>query len=383
MLKLEGVVKQYSYGKRLFGAVDMTVNDGEILSILGLQGAGKTTLLKTIAGLEEYEGKITLDGKEIKGRADDVIMVFDDGALFPQKTVFDNLAYPLKIRGFHKVEIAEKVTRVADDFGLFATLKTRVKNLTLAEKRKVSLARLLMRESRLILIDDFLKDLPLSDADDLFDEVSKICFDLARNNGTTVIFATESPRYAFGFGDKTMVLVDGTIMQVGTYQDMYSAPTTVWSAQAVDECYNVVKGTLTYENERLTFTSTPLNSVFTLDDEGKVVWEDKELFKVITFDVTHLKYNVVDDYIGKDVLLGWHGKDFVFDDNGLEIDVTFIKNLNGKIALQGDYDYSTLSVVVDDTPDNRKLKKIKVLPKVENVLFFTLSENSIMKRKRQ
>ena len=219
MLKLEGVVKQYSYGKRLFGAVDMTVNDGEILSILGLQGAGKTTLLKTIAGIEEYEGKITLDGKEIKGRTDDVIMVFDDGALFPQKTVFDNLAYPLKIRGFHKVEIAEKVMKVADDFGLFATLKTRVKNLTLAEKRKVSLARLLMRESRLILIDDFLKDMPLSDADDLFDEVSKICFDLAQNNGTTVIFATETPRYAFGFGDRTMVLVDGTIMQIGTYQE--------------------------------------------------------------------------------------------------------------------------------------------------------------------
>ena len=383
MLKLEGVVKQYSYGKRLFGAVDMTVNDGEILSILGLQGAGKTTLLKTIAGIEEYEGKITLDGKGIKGRTDDVIMVFDDGALFPAKTVFDNLAYPLKIRGFHKVEIAEKVMKVADDFGLFATLKTRVKNLTLAEKRKVSLARLLMREARLILIDDFLKDLPLRDADNLFDEVSKICFDLSRNNGTTVIFATETPRYAFGFGDRTMVLVDGSIMQVGTYQDMYSAPTTVWSAQAVDECYNTIKGTLTYENERLTFTSTPLNSVFTLDDEGKVVWEDKELYRVITLDVTHLKDNIVDDYIGKDVILGWRGKDFVFDDNGLEMVVTFIKNLNGKIALQGDYDYSTLSVVVDDTPDNRKLKKIKFLPKVENALFFTLSENSIMKRKRQ
>ena len=231
--------------------------------------------------------------------------------------------------------------------------------------------------------NDFLKDLPLQDADNLFDEVSRICFDLAKNNGTTVIFATETPRYAFGFGDRTMVLVDGSIMQVGTYQEMYSAPTTVWSAQAVDECYNTIKGTLTYENERLTFTSTPLNSVFTLDDEGKVVWEDKELYKVITLDVTHLKDNIVDDYIGKDVILGWHGKDFVFDDNGLEIEATFIKNLNGKIALQGDYDYSTLSVVVDDTPDNRKLKKIKFLPKVENALFFTLSENSIMKRKRQ
>ena len=200
MLKLEGVTKQYSYGSRLFGALDITLNEGEILSILGLEGSGKTTFLKMVAGIEECEGKITLNGKEIKGRTDDVIMVFDDGALFPQRTVFDNLAYPLKIRGVNKVEIAEKVMQVADSFGIFPVLKARVKNLTLTEKRRVSLARILMREARLILIDDFLKDLPANEADALYDEVTRLLFDLAKAKGTIVIFATDNPRFAFGFG---------------------------------------------------------------------------------------------------------------------------------------------------------------------------------------
>lgn len=382
MLKLEGVVKQYSYGKRLFGTMDLTIDDGEILSVLGLEGSGKTTFLKTVAGIEEYEGKITLDGNKIEGRTDDVIMVFDDGALFPQKTVFDNLAYPLKIRGVNKVEIAEKVMQVADEFGLFAVLKTRAKNLTLLEKRKVSLARILMREVRLILLDDFLKDLPTTDADFLFDEVSRVLFRLAKDNGVAVIFATDNPRYALGFGDKTMVLVDGEVKQIGTYTDIWSSPTTVWSAKAVDECYNTIKGTLTLENDRLTFVSSPLNQTFSLDDEGKVLWQDADLYKVVTIDVTERKDDIVPDFFGKDVLMGWHGVDFEINDYGLPIDVNYVKNKNDKIVLCGDYDYEEIRAVIDDTADNRKLEKIAVLPKVSKVQFFTNTENSIMKRKR-
>lgn len=382
MLKLEGVVKQYSYGNRLFGAVDMTLEKGEILAVLGLEGSGKTTFLKTVAGIDEYEGKITLDGNEIKGRTDDVIMVFDDGALFPSKTVFDNLAYPLKIRGVHKVEIAEKVMQVADEFGLFACLKARAKTLTLAEKRRVSLARILMREAKLILIDDFLSDLPTSEADALFDEVTRVLFDLAKNNGATVIFATDNPRYAFAFGDKTMVLVDGCIKQIGTYSDMWNNPTTVWSAKAVDSSYDTIKGILTYENDRLTFVSSPLNQTFSLDEDGKVVWQDADLYKIISIDVTDRKDEILPDFIGKEILLGWHGGEVVISDGGIPIDITFVKNQGDKIVLVGDYDYEDIKVVVDSTFDHKNTTKIAVLPKVDGMHFFTVTENSIMKRKR-
>ena len=382
MLKLEGVAKQYSYGKRLFGAVDMSLNDGDVLSILGLEGSGKTTFLKIIAGIEEFEGKITLDGKEIKVRTDDVIMVFDDGALFANKTVFDNLAYPLKIRGLHKVEIAEKVMQVADKFGLFATLKTRAKKLTLLEKRKVSLARILMREARLILIDDYLRDLPTAEADLLFEEVSRILFDLTQNDGTTVIFATDNPKYAFGFGDKTMVLVDGCIKQIGTHQYIHDEPTTVWSAKAVDECFNIAKGVLSYENGRLTFVSTPLNQTFSLGENNKVQWQDADLYKPFDLDLTSRMDEIIEDFIGSEIIIGWHGTDFELRENGIPLHVTFKKNIENKIALYGDYDYEEIKVVLDDTAENRKIREIAILPKVEKLHFFTLQEDSIMKRKR-
>lgn len=382
MLKLEGVAKQYSYGKRLFGALDMTLENGEILSILGLEGSGKTTFLKTVAGIEEYEGKITLDGGVIKGRTDDIIMVFDDCALFPTKTVFDNLAYPLKIRGVNKVEIAEKVMQVADKFGLFAVLKTRARSLTILEKRKVSLARILMREAKLVLIDDFLKDLPTIDANTLFDEVTRVLYDLAKNHGTTVIFATDNPRYALDFSDKTMVLVDGTIKQIGTFADMWSQPTTVWSAKAVDDTFNTIKGTLNCENDRLTFVSTPLNATFSLDENNEVKWQDADLYKVLTLDVTSRRDDIIEAYIGKDILIGWHGEDYEISDDGIPLDITFQRNKDGKIVLEGDYDYEEIKVV-DPTGNMKTTEKISVLPKLDKLHFFTVTENSILKRKTQ
>ena len=381
MLKLEGVTKQYSYGSRLFGALDITLNEGEILSILGLEGSGKTTFLKMVAGIEECEGKITLNGKEIKGRTDDVIMVFDDGALFPQRTVFDNLAYPLKIRGVNKVEIAEKVMQVADSFGIFPVLKARVKNLTLTEKRRVSLARILMREARLILIDDFLKDLPANEADALYDEVTRLLFDLAKAKGTIVIFATDNPRFAFGFGDKAMVLVDGSVKQIGTYADIWSAPTTVWSAKAVDNTFNVVKGTLNYENERLTFVSAPLNSTLSLDENNEVQWQEADLYKIITIDVTARRDEILEDFVGKDILIGWHGCDYNMDENGIPLNITFMRNLDDKLVLEGDYDYEEIKVVVDSTYD-KGTKQISILPRIDKLHFFTVTENSILKGKR-
>ena len=272
--------------------------------------------------------------------------------------------------------------KVADKFGLFAILKTRAKCLTLAEKRRVSLTRILMREAKLILIDDFLSDLPTSEADALFDEVTRVLFDLAKENGTTVIFATDNPRYAFAFGDKTMVLVGGEIKQIGTHKDMWQTPTTVWSAKAVDPCFNTIKGTLSFENDRLTFVSSPLNQTFSLDEDGKVVWQDADLYKTISIDVTEMKDDILPDFIGKEILLGWHGNEFIFTDDGIPLNITFVKKQGDKIVIVGDYDYEEIKVVVDNTFDYKNTTRIEVLPELANLLFFTITENSIMKRKR-
>ncbi len=355
MLNLQGVVKQYSYGKRLFGAVDLTLNDGEIMSVLGGTGAGKTTFLKTICGIDSHEGEITLDGKPLISKTDDVIMVFDDGALFPMKTVFDNLAYPLKIRGVDKIEIAKRVMYVAEKLGVVACLKMRPRQLTSVERRKVSLGRILVRKAKLILLDNFLEGIPVREADMLFDEVSRILYDLAKN-GTSVIYVTDKPRYAFSIADKTMVLVDGDVKDCGTYFDMWHNPDTLWSAQAVDEDYNAIKGTLSVENDTLTFVC--------------------DVFRqTVHLDVTCQKDNVSADYFGKTVYMGWHPGDVIQGERGLVISVKFARNVGDRFTLEGWDDLDRVTVLADS-----KMDEVSFMPDAEKVRFFDVNENSIMRR---
>jgi ABC-type sugar transport system ATPase subunit len=355
MLHLESVVKQYSYGKRLFGAVDLTLREGEVLSVLGGEGSGKTTLLKTIAGLEEHEGNITLDGVELKSKTDDVIMVFDDGALFPFKTVFDNLAYPLKIRGVDKVEIAKRVVFAAESFGVSACLGQRARTLTPLERRKVSLARILMRKAKLILIDDFLKGMPQEETDHLFDTVTRVLYSLA-GEGAVVIYTTSSPRYAYSFGDRTMVLVDGDVKQIGTFGDTWSNPDTVWSAQAVDNRYNVIRGALSLENDKLNFDFCVFDTNYTID-------------------VTCLKDRIAEDYIGKDVIMGWHGSEIIFTADGIKMPVSFVAKDKGYFVLEGVSGLDCFKVYSKDDKD-----EVVFLPDLKGVTFFDVKENSIMKR---
>ena len=355
MLHLESVVKQYSYGKRLFGAVDLTLQRGEILSVLGGTGAGKTTFLKTIAGLEEHEGIVTLDGKELKSKTDDVIMIFDDGALFPFKTVFDNLAYPLKIRGVDKVEIAKRVVSSAESFGISACLSQRARTLTPLEKRKVSLARLLMREAKLLLLDDFVSGIPVNEADELFDTVTRVLHRLAKE-GAVVIYATDNPRYAYSFADKTMVLVDGDVKEIGTHYDTWHHPDTVWSAQAVDKCYNALRGTLTLENDKLNFEFCVFDANYTLD-------------------ITALKDRISADYFSKDVLMGWHGKDAVFTPDGIVMPVSFVTKDKDYFVLEGVSGLDRVYVYSKD-----KKEEVAFLPDADKVNFFDVKENSVMKR---
>ena len=153
MLTLEGFAKQYLYGARLFGGVDVSFGDGEVVAVLGGEGSGKTSFLKALCGAEKAEGKVLLDGAPIARRTDDVIMVFDDGAVFGHRTVYDNLAYPLVLRKTDRAEIASRVINAAERMGIGACLNMRARALSPVERRRMSLARLLVRDARLCLID--------------------------------------------------------------------------------------------------------------------------------------------------------------------------------------------------------------------------------------
>lgn len=242
MLVLEGVSKRYLYGKRLFGVLDLKIKDGEIVALYGGEGSGKTTLLKVLAGLEEFDGKITIDGKPISAKTDDVVMLFDDGAIFPLKTAYGNLAYPLKIRKTDKKVIDERIKDVSAKFGIDGILTKRGFRLTDDEKQKISIARLFLRPAKLLLVDEPEGGFSDENFASAKREWSKI--------NSTVVYATSDRKRALD-ADVIVVLVDGTVKQIGNAEELKFNPSTIWSAEVADENYVVEKATLTRDNGRL------------------------------------------------------------------------------------------------------------------------------------
>lgn len=237
MLSLDGFAVQYLYGARLFGGVDAEFGDGEIVAVYGGEGSGKTSFLKALCGAERAEGSVLLDGEPVVPKTDKIVMVFDDGAVFGTKSVYDNLAYPLKIRGFDRAEIAARVTAAAEETGISACLNMRARTLTPADRRRMSLARLLVRKARLYLVDEPAKGLTREDAESVFGDFMSAARRLAKD-GATVIYSTSDRAEALAAGGRIAVLVDGEVKQIGTYADIRRAPESIWAAQAIDPCYN-------------------------------------------------------------------------------------------------------------------------------------------------
>ena len=258
MLTLEGFAKQYLYGARLFGGVDAEFRDGEVVSVYGGEGSGKTSFLKALCGAEKAEGRVLLDGVPVERKTDRVIMVFEDGAVFPFKSVYDNLAYPLVIRGMDKTEIASRVIAAAEEMGIGGCLSLRARALSPAEKRRMSLARLVVRDARLCLVDEPSAGLSREDAESVFADFLPLVRRLA-GRGTTVIYSTSDRGEAVAAADRMAVLAHGELKQLAPPSVIRRAPASIWAAQALDAHYNFVKCVLTEQNGRL-------NLVFGEDD---------------------------------------------------------------------------------------------------------------------
>lgn len=348
-IELEGVTKQYLYGAKVLTSVDLSIADGEIIAVLGQEGAGKTTLLKVIAGVEKADGKVLFDDQPKQLKSDDVIVLFDDGALFKRLNVFDNLAYSLKIRGESKQAIAEKILRVADDLDMTMLLSLRPSALTLMDKKKVSIARLLLRDSKVILIDDVGAGLDMIARKALFNDLARYL----TSSDKTVIFTTTQADEASSISDRIVVLFSGELKQVGTAQEIYNYPQSIWAVEQLDENFSFGDATLSKEK------GLTLNL-----GESKI-------------DVSHLGDRLISsDYIGKLVLFGAHSEDFEQVENGVSCQVEMCLGLN-----DGSY-ISHLSNGWRIKTANSIHGTVKVLPKADKLfLFDKTSEASILKEK--
>jgi ABC-type sugar transport system ATPase subunit len=202
----------------------LDVADGELLVVVGPSGSGKTTALRMLAGLESVgEGEIRIGDRvvnRVAPRERDIAMVFQDYALYPQMSVFDNLAFGLRRRGMPKQQVAEEVRRAAEMLGLESLLDRRPRQLSGGQQQRVALGRALVRDPQVFLMDE-----PLSNLDaQLRAQTRGDIRRLQQEVGTTTVYVTHDQVEAMTMGDRIAVMNDGRLEQVGTPEEVYDAP---------------------------------------------------------------------------------------------------------------------------------------------------------------
>jgi len=231
---LENLVKLYPQKNgpdvRAVNGINLAVEDREFMVLVGPSGCGKSTTLRMIAGLEEISGgRITIDGRtvnQVPPKDRDIAMVFQNYALYPHLTVYENLAFGLKLRGEPKAEIDARVRAAAALLGLEACLHRRPKALSGGQRQRVAVGRAIVRQPKVFLFDEPLSNLDAQMRGAMRAELAKLHDRL----DATVIYVTHDQVEAMTMGDRICVLKDGEIQQVAAPLELYRHPANVFVA---------------------------------------------------------------------------------------------------------------------------------------------------------
>ncbi|WAL54498.1 ABC transporter ATP-binding protein [Klebsiella variicola subsp. tropica] len=238
MIELSVENLHLTYGDNpVLKGVSMTLGRGEVVSLLGPSGSGKTTLLRAVAGLEKpTSGRITIGNRtvydgtprsEIPAEERNLGLVFQSYALWPHKTVFDNVAYPLKLRKVAAGEIKERVQRVLDQLGLGHLGNRHPHQLSGGQQQRVAIGRALVYNPPVILLDE-----PLSNLDAKLREEARVFLrELIIKLGLSALMVTHDQNEAMAISDRILLLNNGVIEQQGTPQEMYGSPATLFAAE--------------------------------------------------------------------------------------------------------------------------------------------------------
>ena len=245
-LELRGICREYVKDNETFLAVDnvnLTVNPGEFLTFLGPSGCGKTTTLRMIAGFEiPSSGQIIVDGSDITqvpANKRDMGFVFQNYALFPHMTIFENVAYGLRIRGLSGDELASKVREGLAMVGLGNAEQRYPNQLSGGEQQRVALARVLVLRPKILLMDEPLSNLDAKLRLHMRTEIRRIQQDMR----ITCLYVTHDQKEALTMSDHIMVMNRGRIEQVGTPMELYEDPATPFVADFIGQA-NLIPGTL-------------------------------------------------------------------------------------------------------------------------------------------
>lgn len=303
-LKLQNIYKIYD--KKVTAVTDFNLNieDKEFIVFVGPSGCGKSTTLRMIAGLEEIsKGDFLIDGKrmnDISPKDRDIAMVFQNYALYPHMSVFENMAFGLKLRKLPKAEIKSRVDEAARILGLEPYLDRKPKALSGGQRQRVALGRAIVRDAKVFLMDEPLSNLDAKLRVQMRAEIIK----LHQRLQTTTIYVTHDQTEAMTMATRLVVMKDGLIQQVGSPKEVYENPVNVFVGGFIGSpAMNFFKGSLT-------------NDSFKTGDISIKIPESK---------MTHLREQ---GYANKEIILGVRPEDFLVDQDSLT------QNPESKIKVQ-------------------------------------------------
>jgi multiple sugar transport system ATP-binding protein len=333
-VQLENVSKIYPNGVKAVKDFNLDVEDKEFIIFVGPSGCGKSTTLRMIAGLEDIsEGTLKIDGKvmnNVEPKDRDIAMVFQNYALYPHMTVFDNMAFGLKLRKVPKDEIKKKVDEAADILGLKPYLDRKPKALSGGQRQRVAMGRAIVRNPKVFLMDEPLSNLDAKLRVQMRTEISRLHDRL----GATIIYVTHDQTEAMTLGTRIVVMKDGVVQQVDTPQNLYNAP-----------CNLFVAG----------FIGSPQMNFL----DAKITKEGSTVFATINdakLEIPAAKAKALEDqgYVGKTVVMGIrpeHLNDAAIDehptDNKITAKIRVYELLGAEVYLYFDFGGTQMTARVD------------------------------------
>jgi multiple sugar transport system ATP-binding protein len=262
-IELKNIVKKYGDGYPAVNDVSLTIADGEFMILVGPSGCGKSTLLRMIVGLEDItSGDLLIGGQRVNEKAPrdrKLAMVFQNYALYPHLSVYENIAFPLRLAKQSDEEVRTKVESVADLLELREHLQRKPSQLSGGQRQRVAMGRAIVRDAEAFLFDEPLSNLDAKLRGQMRTEISR----LQRRLGTTTVYVTHDQTEAMTLGDRVAVLRKGVLQQCATPRELYEKPVNLFVAGFIGAPpMNIMPATVKDGQIKLPFATVPLPSSF-------------------------------------------------------------------------------------------------------------------------
>lgn len=346
-IELRHVYKYYEDGVAAVQDFNLEIEKQEFVVFVGPSGCGKSTTLRMIAGLEEIsDGKLLMDGKlvnHVKANKRDVAMVFQNYALYPHMSVYDNIAYSLKLNHQSRSQIREEVMRVAQILDIVQILERKPGELSGGQKQRVAIGRAMVRKPKVFLMDEPLSNLDAKLRGKMRAEISE----LYRMLQTTFIYVTHDQIEAMTLGTKIVVMKEGIVQQIATPKELYQHPANVFVAQFIGTPQmNLFCGKICFRENRY---------LLVIDDYEIPLYEEQGQYFYNKF------------YIGEEVLVGVRPEDVQVNratEKGLALPLAAYELLGGEKNYFFQYGNERIAAVVknEEIPETGAVYRLQFLP---------------------